>query len=274
MATLLASYGVSHTGMMVRKFDEAVAQHVRVHAAYAALGREIATLSPDVLIVVGSEHLNTFTYDCLPQLCIGIGDSATGWGDAGVASATVPIAGPCAEALLTSAIAHGFDVAWSANPRLDHGFMAPLTLLRPQMDIPIVPVFVNTSTAPLGPISRCWAFGEMLGHFVTSDTDATRVVILATGGLSHWVGTPEMGEINTQFDRAFLDAVQAGDMSAIITMPNDELTARAGNGGQEVRNWLAAIAARPGPGATLAYEPVSEWATGIALARLYPHRSP
>jgi protocatechuate 4,5-dioxygenase beta chain/2'-carboxy-2,3-dihydroxybiphenyl 1,2-dioxygenase large subunit/2'-aminobiphenyl-2,3-diol 1,2-dioxygenase large subunit len=260
--------------MMVRKFDAGVPAHVRVHDAFTALGREIAMLSPDVLIVVGSEHLNTFTYDCLPQICIGIGDSATGWGDAGVASATVPIASAVAERVLTGAIAHGFDAAWSANPRLDHGFMTPLTLLRPRMDIPIVPVFVNASTEPLGPVSRCWSFGEMLGRVLASDTVAARVVILATGGLSHWVGTPQMGEINVAFDHAFLDAMEAGDMSAMITMPSDELTAQAGNGGQEVRNWLAAIAARPGPGATLAYEPVSEWATGIALARLHPNRLP
>ena len=34
------------------------------------------------------------------------------------------------------------------------------------------------------------------------------MLLLGTGGLSHWVGTPGMGEINLAWDEAFLDCVR------------------------------------------------------------------
>ena len=43
----------------------------------------------------------------------------------------------------------------------------------------------------------------------------------------------------------------------------------AGNGGQEIRNWIALLGAVPGwKGEVLAYEPVPEWITGCATVWL------
>ena len=42
--------------------------------------------------------------------------------------------------------------------------------------------------------------------------------------------------------------------------------AKAGTGGAEVRNWIAAAFAAAEPLTTVAYEPVSEWITGMGIA--------
>lgn len=297
MGRLVGAYATSHTAMIIRKFEPDNEVHAAVHEAFAQVRAEVHRLAPDVLVVIGSEHLNSFSYDSFPQICIGIGDTATGWGDGGVASAELPLAGDFAAELLADGVAAGFDLAFSANPKIDHAFMTPLTLIRPEMDIPVVPVFQNANTEPLPPLWRCAQLGELLRDVIMRRPAAERVVVLGTGGLSHWVGTPEMGQINSAFDEAFLQDVQAGDLGSIVGMTTAEVLAQAGNGAPEIRNWVTAMAAasarqdgaapelesRCGPsgrlprgrrGAVLAYRPVPDWATGIALARLFPEQQP
>jgi protocatechuate 4,5-dioxygenase beta chain/2'-carboxy-2,3-dihydroxybiphenyl 1,2-dioxygenase large subunit/2'-aminobiphenyl-2,3-diol 1,2-dioxygenase large subunit len=187
-------------------------------------------------------------------------------------------------------VAAGFDLAFSANPKIDHAFMAPLTLIRPEMDIPVVPVFQNANTEPLPPLWRSAQLGELLRDVITRRPAAETVVVLGTGGLSHWVGTPEMGQINSAFDERFLQHVRAGDLGAILAMKTADVLAEAGNGAPEICNWVTAMAAASrqegwgvsepertarGPrGVVLAYESVPDWATGIALARLAPEEEP
>lgn len=296
MGRLVAAYATSHTAMIIRKFEPGNEVHAAVHEAFARVRAEVDRLAPDVIVVIGSEHLNTFTYASFPQICIGIGDTATGWGDGGVASAELPLAGAFAAQLLADGVAAGFDLAFSANPMIDHAFMTPLTLIRPEMDIPVVPVFQNANTEPLPPLWRCLQLGELLRDVITRRPVAERVVVLGTGGLSHWVGTPEMGRINVAFDETFLQDVQAGDLESILGMTMAEVIGEAGNGAPEIRNWVTAMAAASardgavpelascrGPGGrvprgrrgeVLAYRSVPDWATGIALARLFVEQAP
>lgn len=270
MGRLVGAYGVSHTAMMIRKNRPDDEAHRAVHSAFTRVREEVAELSPDLLVVVGSEHLMSFGYDAFPQICIGIGETCNGWGDGGVASAELPLAGDFAEELLARGIEADFDLAFSVNPRLDHGFMAPLTLIRPEMDVPIVPIFQNSSTQPLPPLRRSAQLGRLVRAVIERRPSSERVVLLGTGGLSHWVGTPRMGEINTDFDARFLQWVSAGEVDRIITTPLDEIVAEAGNGAPEIRNWVTVMAAAGGSGTVLAYEAVRDWATGIAVVRLAP----
>jgi protocatechuate 4,5-dioxygenase beta chain/2'-carboxy-2,3-dihydroxybiphenyl 1,2-dioxygenase large subunit/2'-aminobiphenyl-2,3-diol 1,2-dioxygenase large subunit len=294
MGRLVGAYSTSHTAMIIRKFQPDDPVHTAVHAAFARVREEVDRLAPDVLVVIGSEHLNSFGYESFPQICVGIGETATGWGDGGVPSAELPLAGAFAAQLLADGVEAGFDLAFSANPKIDHAFMAPLTLIRPEMDIPVVPVFQNANTEPLPPLWRCAQLGELLRDVIARRPAAERVVVLGTGGLSHWVGTPEMGRVNSDFDEGFLRHVQAGDLGAILAMKTADVLAEAGNGAPEIRNWVTAMAAastaegeaaresRSGRGRTpqgprgvvLAYESVPDWATGIAVARLFPEREP
>ncbi|SFL31239.1 extradiol dioxygenase [Geodermatophilus ruber] len=274
MGVLVAGYGVSHTAMMIRKFRPEDPIHQRVHHAFGRLREEIDRLAPDLMVVIGSEHLNSFGYEAFPQICVGIGQTCTGWGDGGVASAQVPLAGGFAAQLLEDGLEAGFDLAFSGNPRIDHAFMAPLSLIRPEMDIPVVPVWQNASTEPIPPLWRSADLGVLIRDVVGRRPSAERVVLLGTGGLSHWVATPDMGTVNTAFDEGLLDAVRAGDLDRLVAMKIADVVTAAGNGAPEIRNWITVMAAQPGPGDVLAYASVPDWATGIALARLFPQDAP
>ena len=79
------------------------------------------------------------------------------------------------------------------------------------------------------------------------------------------MGTPETGRINPDFDHWVLDHVARADLEPLLSLTHDQIERDAGNGGQEIRNWLALLGAVPGwKGELLAYEPVEEWITGCA----------
>ena len=96
-----------------------------------------------------------------------------------------------------------------------------------------------------------------------------RVALLGTGGLSHWVGPPETGKINEEFDRWFLDRLIGAGVPEIISRyaRYEDLEAVAGNGGHEIRDWLAVAGAMPAGmrACLLAYEPLKAWSTGTGI---------
>ena len=94
-----------------------------------------------------------------------------------------------------------------------------------------------------------------------------KVWIPGAGGLSHWIGTPRIGDIEEEFDRWFLDRLEQGAVDELLDLPHDEIEL-AGNGAHEIRSWRAvAGAAAPARARTLAYEPVYPWITGMAVSR-------
>src|SRR5207245_2833536 len=113
--------------------------------------------------------------------------------------------------------------------------------------------------------------GAFVGTFIRSRPTRERVALLATGGISHWVGTPETGRINPEFDRRVLDHVARADIEPLVRLTHAEIERDGGNGGQEIRNWVALLGAVPGwKGEVLAYEPVAEWITGCATVWVHP----
>jgi 2,3-dihydroxyphenylpropionate 1,2-dioxygenase len=71
-------------------------------------------------------------------------------------------------------------------------------------------------------------------------------------------------KINPLWDEAFLRRIADAPGSLGHITPED--IAPAGVGANEVRTWIAAIAAGDLPMETVVYEPVREWITGMAIA--------
>jgi hypothetical protein len=89
------------------------------------------------------------------------------------------------------------------------------------------------------------------------------VALIATGGISHWIGVPNTGHINPEWDRWVLDTIAEGRGEELAALTWDQIERDGGNGGQEIRNWISVLAAVPGvKGEVMVYEPVKEWLTG------------
>jgi 2,3-dihydroxyphenylpropionate 1,2-dioxygenase len=75
--------------------------------------------------------------------------------------------------------------------------------------------------------------------------------------------------VNESFDREFLAAICAGRARDFIRdWSAQRVEQAAGNGAQEIRNWLL-IAGLTGdrPGQLLGYTPVGAWLTGVAVVQ-------
>lgn len=74
--------------------------------------------------------------------------------------------------------------------------------MKPEIDCPIIPIFINVFSPPLIPYKRAYALGEAVRNAAEGLPDDTRVAFLCTGGLSHW--PPYWNEIQAPADDLFL----------------------------------------------------------------------
>ena len=123
--------------------------------------------------------------------------------------------------------------------------MLLLHFLTAESDLPIVPVNINCQGPPLTPLHRAWAFGEALRRAAESIPE--RIAVVGTGGISHWPATPDSGKINEEWDRDFLDRLARFDKDALLSYTYEETYRDAGQGGFEIRTYIAAAAAAGGP---------------------------
>jgi aromatic ring-opening dioxygenase catalytic subunit (LigB family) len=242
----------------------------RFFTAYERLKERLNAARPDLVIVITPEHWANFFLDKMPPFCLGTGDVFAGPLEdpafLRIPRTEVPGAPRRAHVLLES-MAQEIDLAFSEELILDHGAMVPLHFLAPGMNIPVIPLIVNCLAHPMPPLQRCYRMGQVLGETLRAWPE--RVALLATGGLSHWPAMLEAGNINVEFDRAFLRLFEEGRSQEFGRHTDAEIETQAGPGAHEIRTWIALAGAVEGAkGEVLAYEPVKAWATGCALASL------
>ena len=273
MAEIAAVFAASHTPVMTNLRDApGPALRDAVLAEFERVGDEIDAIGPDAVVLVSDDHLHNFFLDNFPSFCLGIAPAypspLEGW--LKIEKQVLPGQPELAAHLLGGLMDASFDPAFSMELTLDHGMMTPLDLAGIAGKHPIVPILVNAVQPPLPGMRRCVELGRALRHAIQRYEDAARVVVLATGGLSHDVGTPRMGALNEDFDRAFLAHLEAGGDTAAADYATENVNT-AGNGAEEVRNWLVAHGVAGCEGySTSYYEPIEAWYTGIGIGRWTP----
>jgi 2,3-dihydroxyphenylpropionate 1,2-dioxygenase len=308
MSEVVLGVGASHSTLMNTHWDQVVHTD-RAEAFRDALGtarRAIAEARPDVAVIVGSNHFRGFWLDLIPAFTLGVGEVIAA-GEAGTPKGPQRSDPPFARALATHLVEAGTEVAISARLQIDHGQSHAIQYLLDGLDVPVVPLVVNVFAQPLPTLARCARLGENLAEAVRAIPGDRRVVVIASGGLSHQLPWPSdwadphgddeaflveawlngRGEwerydrrrreiivaanpvIFPEFDRAFLDDLAGGRLRGYTRMTTAEIEVAAGNGGQELRTWLVMAAALGfAPGTPLAYAPMPEWLTGMGVAIL------
>ncbi len=268
-------------------------RHAACRAAIAELGAVVRAAEVDVLVVVSSDHKETFGDELLPQFAFYWGDSVghepftqadldampPGLAIAEVAnqpevSTVRETHGELALHLIRATSAAGFDPAASrtlpagkyGTGGIPHGwgFVYQQVLGGAETstgaDVPFVPLFVNTFWEPNPPsAARCHDFGLALGEAIAAFPGDARVGLVASGGLSHMV-------VDEELDRGFLDALFAADREHLAALPDAVLR----SGTSEMRNWIVVGAALQGRGLSprlVDYQPCyrSEAGTGCAM---------
>jgi protocatechuate 4,5-dioxygenase beta chain len=273
MAEIVAGFCLPHDPLMASAPE--INEKPKADAVFAALDEVHARLVKqdiDTVVVIGDDHYCKFGPHCLPQYLIAIGDvdgPEEPW--LGIERYKVPNNTALAEHIMNFGFDNGFDWAVAKSITLDHGTMIPIHMAvkSATSGIRAIPVYTAAGVTPLLRTRRAYELGRMIGQAVAAWEGNERVAVLGTGGISHWVGTAEMGRVNLDFDRMVLDKVAAGDVEALIALSDEHVIETAGNGALEIRNWIMAMGAVGATGAELiCYQPIPEWICGIGVAEL------
>jgi len=231
------------------------------------IGRRIDALSPDIVVIVSNDHMLNFNTQFQAPFVVGIGARYTAFGDLGIPN-DYSIAGEpdFAQGFVEHANARDYDLGVVREPRPDHGMAIPSLFASPRGARPIVPLYTNVDMRPVPSTRRCYRLGQLLADYVETGRPAgERVVVLGAGGLSHWIGVEQQGEVNEAYDRWLLERFEVGDVEALTSLTIEEIEAAAGNGGVELINWIIMLGALGGAKAhTIYYEPMTGWWTGMA----------
>ena len=238
--------------------------------AFAEMRRRLEASRPDVLVVVAAEHFANFFMDNMPAFALGMAEYYDGpiedpeW--LGIERVRIPGNKELSRRLVTS-VMQTVDVAYAEEWRFDHGVSVPLHFLTPDYALPVIPANINCQGPPLPPLLRCWAFGEAVRRAI--DAAPERIAMIGTGGVSHWPATPDSGKINEDWDRVFVDRVLSHDRDALLSYTDAEVYRDAGQGGFEMRTYIALSAAtQEFAGELLLYEPIPIFAVGVTIATM------
>lgn len=241
-----------------------------LEGALHRMGDEIRATKPDALVVVAAEHFANFFMNNMPAFAIGMADSYEGPIEdeafLRIKRTTVP-GNKALSRKLIEGVMQTVDVAYAEEWKFDHGISVPLHFLTPDYDLPIVPANINCQGPPLAPLKRAWAFGEALR--AAADAVPERIALVATGGISHWPATPDSGKINEQWDQEFLARWAANDREGLLSYTDAETYKHGGQGGFEIRTFVAAAAAAKGAKGVIQFcEPVPIFAVSCTVARM------
>lgn len=311
MAEIVLGVAASHTTLMNTQWDK-VDHLPRAHEFRNALAKASEALiaaKPDLVVILGSNHFRGFWLDLMPSFTIGVGEVLAA-GEHGTPKGELNVEPATALAICEGLLARDFDCAFSSKLSVDHGISHAVQWLLADIDVPIVPIVINCFAPPLPTLSRVSRFGDALRDVLVNMAPDKRVAVIATGGLSHALPFPDWRKpegddqefiahswkegrgrweefetrrrsiivnappvVNEEFDRWFLDAFESDGLAEILgSLSDDELVLKAGNGGNEVRAWIALSRVLANiPARTLAYSPMPEWLTGMAVAVVSPN---
>jgi 2,3-dihydroxyphenylpropionate 1,2-dioxygenase len=282
MAEIIAGVAMSHSPMIMTNEAGGGEKGQRFLQTAAEMKKFIEDSGADVIVLVSDDHFNSYFYDHMPAFTIGIGE-CEGWGDWQLPKYNIPVQQDLAKHIHNTSLENNVDFAFTLKMKVDHGHTQGIYFLNPDLQIPVVPIAVNTSAPPLPTMDRCFQIGEVVRKAIESWDNDLKVAIVASGGLSHWVPIPKIdsekpedqsliqvlkngrqeieqldeylhnretrvtriksGPVNEQVDREFLRLVSEKDYAALRSWSSEYIEENLGNGGQEIRNWLVLLGA-------------------------------
>ncbi|MCL6561733.1 MAG: extradiol ring-cleavage dioxygenase [Firmicutes bacterium] len=247
MAHLVAAAGVPHPP----RFPELARRQgadSEILRLYGEVGRQLRQAGAEVLLILDSDHFNTFFLNNFPTFAIGVAPLTAGPNEPvpGLERTAVPVAEEMGNTLWHQLVRAGFDLAVTQEFEVDHSIMVPLHFLTPSFDLPILPLFVNGLLPPLPSARRCYQLGQALRHILESLPADTGVALLASGSISLEVGGPLAGRIDHQWMDTVLSCLSRGAVEELLNQATAERMRRAGNVSGELLNWIAVWGATAG----------------------------
>ena len=234
---LVGAFACAHTPqLLARPGTEDRDLVLRVHAAFGRVKRRVEALRADAIAIVAGDHIEAFFLDAVPALAVYVGTECSG--SFGHYRYRFRIHEPLARTIVEQGVERGFDLFYTQAAPLDYAFYVPIHFTMPEPAVPIVPLHVNVYLPPQPTPRRCYDWGRALGEIVRGRPE--RVVLIASGGMSHFPGTDRYASPEFEYDRRWLDTLKAGRGHELAAITGEELD-KMGN--IELRTWATLLGA-------------------------------
>ena len=253
MARLVGVAGITHNPLMWSLLASGTPEDLVTTASHARSFRErVANLSPDVIVLVASDHLHMLVTSNMPAFMIGKSPSIRAvhpneQRSFGLSPATIEGHPTLARHLLGGqAMTTEFDFAFSDEPWLDHSFVIPLLFLTPELDVPVVPIFTNANSPPIPTARRFWQLGSYLNAAIASAPGDQRVLVVGSGHLAFELGGPRqfLGvSPDREFDTQAISWMADGDLDTAVAGSSFDRLTSAGNETYQFLNFVTCLAA-------------------------------
>lgn len=262
--------------------DVLEARHLANEAAIKRTAEILKEADPDIIVLIGDDHKEVFQDDNMPMISLYWGETLP-YRAKGIMKwkydpkimppfwypqepSDHPVASEFSRRMIGDLIARDFDVAHSKcfmpEQGMTHSFGYVYNRIMTDKVWPVIPISINTYYPPnqITPL-RAYNLGQAVRAAIESWPEDLRVVVMATGGLSHFV-------VDEEFDQAFLKIMESGGPEDHAKLPLEKLQ----SGNSELRCWSMLAGAVSGMRMNLIdYVPCyrSPAGTGCAMAFAY-----
>ena len=298
-------------------FDPQPEVVAEVERAGRAARERVEAFEPDLIVVFAPDHFNGFFYDVMPPFCIGARAQAIGDFKSMAGTLPVPgdLAHALAENVLAADIDvalsyrmqvdHGCAQAlevltggldrYPVIPVFINSVAPPMATLRRArlLGDAIGRFFSRTNRRVLvvgsGGISHEPPVPELIGatpevaerliagRNPTADSRAARQARTVAAAQAFAKGDSPLHPLNPEWDRAFLERLASGELTAVDGMTNTAITRDGGKSAHEIRTWVAAFGALAAYGPYRAsldyYRAIPEWIAGFATMHATPEHA-
>lgn len=245
MTRIIGGLAVSHTptiGFAVDHNKQEEAAWAPIFKSFEPMKEWLKDKQPDVLFYIFNDHITSFFFDHYSAFALGV-DDHYGVADEGGGVRGLPAIGghaALARHIGTSLMADEFDMSFFRDKPIDHGLFSPMSALlpfEPEWPVDVVPLQVGVLQFPIPSAKRCYNLGQALRRAIESYPEDLKVVIAATGGVSHQVHGERCGFNNPEWDAQFVDLF-VNDPARLTEMTIAEYATLGGLEGSEVITWL------------------------------------
>src|SRR3990167_127097 len=239
MAQIVSIIGITHNPFMPRLFKQPQRPPGcdKVIERIEMMRKKLDDAKPDVLIAIGNDHLHQFFMDNMPAFMIGKMDAYDGTfydeiREFGLPTHRIPGDPELSDAIMEGAFDRGVDFAYSNELTIDHSIIVPLMFVRPEMDLPIVPILTNCIAPPLPRPKRFYEVGQAIRAVIDGLQTNKRIAVIVSGHLSLEVGGPKQFErrlLDPEFDAAAVGWIRHGDIQGAAEGGTPEKMLKAGN---------------------------------------------
>jgi hypothetical protein len=230
-------------------------RHDGCQKGIAAVGAAMKAAKPDLVVVFGDDQHEQFGDDNMPTFALYHGEKLPvvhhagrnpaawksaeerGWAQTDPEYMNASALG---KHLISALTADEFDVTRCNRLRAEigvgHAFSFLYRRIWPGGKVPMLPVMVNTYYPPNQPTpKRCYDLGKAVRRGIESWNENARVVLMASGGLSHVI-------IDEELDQITIDGLMNRDRNKLFSLPRQKLK----GGTSEILNWVALAGAMEG----------------------------